>query len=65
MPYYGALLLRCISRMRVNAALFAVGIFAVLVALYYIYLFCRQGHAVAWLVEALCYKPEGYGSDSR
>jgi hypothetical protein len=24
-----------------------------------------MGHAVAWLVEALCYKPEGRGFDSR
>jgi membrane-associated PAP2 superfamily phosphatase len=24
-----------------------------------------KGHAVAWLVEALCYKPEGRGFDSR
>jgi hypothetical protein len=22
----------------------------------------KEGHAVAWLVEALCYKPEGAGS---
>jgi hypothetical protein len=26
--------------------------------------FCR-GHAVAWLIEALCYKPEGRGFYSR
>jgi hypothetical protein len=24
-----------------------------------------RGHAVAWLVETLCYKPEGRGFDSR
>jgi hypothetical protein len=24
-----------------------------------------RGHAVAWLVEALCYKPEGRGIESR
>jgi hypothetical protein len=24
-----------------------------------------EGHAMAWLVEALCYKPEGCGFESR
>jgi hypothetical protein len=27
--------------------------------------FKGQGHEGAWLVEALCYKPEGRGFDSR
>jgi hypothetical protein len=26
---------------------------------------CSMGHAVAYLVEAVCYKPEGGGFDSR
>jgi hypothetical protein len=26
---------------------------------------CTEGHPVAWLVEALCYKLEGRGFDSR
>jgi len=26
---------------------------------------CKEGHAVAHLVDALCYKPEGRGFDSR
>jgi hypothetical protein len=30
----------------------------------YIYIYI-WGHAVAWLVEALCHKPEGYGIKSR
>ena len=28
-------------------------------------MYCCLGYAVAQLVEALCYKPEGYGIDSR
>jgi hypothetical protein len=33
--------------------------------LLFVCIFISQGHAVAQLVEALCYKPEGRGFDSR
>jgi hypothetical protein len=31
----------------------------------YTHSYYRLGHAVAYLLEALCYKPEGSGFDSR
>jgi hypothetical protein len=46
----------------------AINIFAIIIIIIIIIitlLLKRRGHAVAQLIEALCYKPAGRGSDSR